>query len=281
MAQSRFWCFTLNNYTQDELGNLDAWCADEDVEYAVLGREIGDSGTPHIQGYIQFVSRKRIGSLRGRFARAHFEIARCPAKAAAYCKKDGEYSEFGEAGRVPTRAERGVRTLAASRREELADTYRMGGPSAAEAADPALWAYNGHTLIRNVHRAPLPRPDISGVWYFGPPGTGKSKLAWERYPCAYPKPSTTKWWNGYRGESVAIIDDLSPATISYQHLLVWVDRYPCLVETKGGMMPLEVSTIVVTSNYRPEEVWPDANSVSIAAVRRRFTFTEFSTHQFN
>jgi Putative viral replication protein len=94
MAQSRFWCFTLNNYTCDELEHLDSWCAEEDVEYAVLGREVGDSGTHHIQGYQRFVARKRIGSIRGRIARAHFEVARCPAQAAEYCKKDGEYSEF-------------------------------------------------------------------------------------------------------------------------------------------------------------------------------------------
>jgi hypothetical protein len=148
MAQSRFWCFTLNNYTSDELEHLDCWCAEEYVEYAVLGREVGESGTPRIQGNLQFVARKRIGSLRGRIARAHFEVARCPAQAAEYCKKDGEYSEFGEASKLPTRSERGVRTLSASRQDELANTYRVGGPSAAESSDPALWAYNGHTLVR-------------------------------------------------------------------------------------------------------------------------------------
>jgi Putative viral replication protein/RNA helicase len=282
MAQSRFWCFTLNNYSAGEEEKVRELCISDVVQYAVFGREVADSGTPHLQGYIQFMARQRIGTVRRWIPRAHAEIARRPAEAAAYCKKDGDYSEFGDPELLPaSRPRSGVRSLATSRRESLAESFRLGGPAAAEASDPALYAYVGHNLVRNVYRAPVSRPDINGIWYYGRPGTGKSKRAWEQYPDAYPKPATTKWWNGYRGEVSCIIDDLSPEGIGLQHLLVWTDRYPWYVETKGGMMPLEVITIVVTSNFTPEEVYPNAAKVSIEALKRRFTFTMFSEHIFN
>jgi hypothetical protein len=53
------------------------------------------------------------------------------------------------------------------------------------------------------------------------------------------------------------------------------------VETKGGMLPLEVKTVVVTSNLLPKEVRPNAAKVSIGAIRRRFTFLAFTSHAFN
>jgi len=39
-------------------------------------------------------------------------------------------------------------------------------------------------------------------------------------------------------EKEVIIDDFGPGGIDINHLLRWFDRYKCMVETKGGMIPL-------------------------------------------
>ena len=105
---SRRWVFTLNNPTDDEEQRLgDTFGAGQPFRYAVFGREVGESGTPHLQGFFILTSPKRRSWLsRTILGRLHLEPARgTSTQAADYCKKDGNYDEFGE---LPT--EQGRRT---------------------------------------------------------------------------------------------------------------------------------------------------------------------------
>jgi len=55
------WCFTLNNYTEDEAGLAMTW-AEEHTAYAVFGWELAKATyTPHIQGYFRL---DRNGNMR-------------------------------------------------------------------------------------------------------------------------------------------------------------------------------------------------------------------------
>lgn len=57
VSPSNSWCFTLNNYTDDEYSSIVS-ILDEKYEY-VIGKEIGESGTPHLQGYIALKDKKK------------------------------------------------------------------------------------------------------------------------------------------------------------------------------------------------------------------------------
>jgi len=98
--QGTRWVFTYNNYSEEDVarltdigGNLDR----HGLSYLVWGREVGESGTPHLQGYCIFLVRKRLGSLRSLIGpRGHYAVSRgTPEQASDYCKKEGNFVEFG------------------------------------------------------------------------------------------------------------------------------------------------------------------------------------------
>lgn len=97
-ARGKRWVFTLNNYTEGEKQLLNDLGDSEHVEYAVLGYEEGESGTPHIQGFVIFRDRKTFNQAKGLLGgRCHVEIAKGnPKQASDYCKKDGAFDEHGE-----------------------------------------------------------------------------------------------------------------------------------------------------------------------------------------
>lgn len=104
MSAARRYCFTLNNFTPEDELRLSSV---NGIRYLVYGRETGESGTPHLQGFVIFnnsvsfsVAKTRIGD------RAHIERARGTSNQAAdYCKKDNDFVEYGD---LPT--DQGKRT---------------------------------------------------------------------------------------------------------------------------------------------------------------------------
>lgn len=95
MVSGRQWCFTLNNYDVHDCAEIDAW---QRVTYVVYGREVGESGTSHLQGYVVFENARSFNAVRQRLrGRGHWELTRgTPEQAAAYCKKDGDFVERGQ-----------------------------------------------------------------------------------------------------------------------------------------------------------------------------------------
>nr|WAE43107.1 MAG: replication associated protein [Cressdnaviricota sp.] len=100
MAQSKFWCFTINNPINDDFINMD-------YEYLVYQNEVGENGGVfHIQGYICYINGKRLSTIKADFQRIcgqnpHFETRKgTHEEAKNYCMKedtriDGPY-EFGD-----------------------------------------------------------------------------------------------------------------------------------------------------------------------------------------
>lgn len=80
-----------------------------------------------------------------------------------------------------------------------------------------------------------------------------------------------KWWDGYDGEPEVLIEDIgveNGKALSH-HIKIWADRYSFLAEYKGLVRKIRPQLILVTSNYRPEDIWKD-NPEDLEAVKRRF-----------
>lgn len=98
---ARNWCFTLNNYTDDEISLLRT--ISSQVRYLCFQKEIGQEGTPHLQGFISFKKQTSLRSVKALVSnRAHFEISKgSPKQNRDYCSKsdsgiEGSFEEFGE-----------------------------------------------------------------------------------------------------------------------------------------------------------------------------------------
>lgn len=94
--QARRYCWTLNNPTDAEQNYIRNHC--NSFVYIVFGREVSSTGTPHLQGF--FHSHDPISIHRAKILlgtqRVHLERARGTSlQASDYCKKDGDFDEFG------------------------------------------------------------------------------------------------------------------------------------------------------------------------------------------
>jgi len=95
--RSKYWCFTINNPTQEETDTLNALVSTSKASYVCWGQESGESGTFHYQGYVEFVIRRTLNTVKSLVSkRGHFEARRgTQTEAIEYCMKDGVFQEFG------------------------------------------------------------------------------------------------------------------------------------------------------------------------------------------
>jgi len=78
--------FTINNPTQDDCPSLDSWTRSA---FIVFQKEVGENGTPHYQGYVEFDRPVRLGHVQRCNVRAHWEIRKgSHDQAVQYCTKE-------------------------------------------------------------------------------------------------------------------------------------------------------------------------------------------------
>lgn len=259
---AKYWCFTINNPETEPVFDP------ETMQYLLFGRETGESGTPHLQGYVVFKTRKRLTALKKIWPTAHFEHAKgTPDHNYAYCTKDGDFAEFGEKPVI----NQGKR----SDLEALHETIKTGAglPAIAEEHFGSFCRYH-KAIDRARELVQKPRNwamEIIVAW--GDTGTGKTRWAFETYPDAYFKDGS-QWWDGYDGHETIIWDEFYGGTIKIAEFLRLTDRYPHRVPVKGGYRQFIPRRIIFTSNDEPDQWYAHLESQKprvYAAFKRRIT----------
>lgn len=258
---SRNWCYTINNYTEEDKVKL----RHIPTRYIIWGHEVGESGTPHLQGYLEFRERKSFKQMKEYHGTAHWEIRRgTQNEAIEYCKKDGNWLEDGEPAGI-----QGRRTdLCRIRENVLEEGMRwvtcFGNNQQINVAQKFL-TYNEE-----------PRNWITKVyWIYGETGTGKTRRARELFEeeDVYIKNNGSKWWDGYDGHECVIIDDFRDDWWPLTEMLSLLDRYEKRVEFKGGLRQFKPRKIVITSPYSPTECYKGTGE-DIRQLTRRITEIE-------
>ncbi|CAK0771025.1 hypothetical protein CCP3SC15_4270002 [Gammaproteobacteria bacterium] len=267
---SRNFVFTHNNYTPA----IEAYFkAITDVRFLGFAHEVGESGTPHLQGVIVFHKPQRITAVIKLLPKTHVErmkgsftqawtnyIASNSAKPV-----DVDLYQYGD---PPA-----IRGANLSERYDEAWTAAITGDLDSIPKDIRLRYYGTLKLVAYEHASVPDAPDVTGTWIVGPSGSGKSRYVRDTYgDSAYDK-RANKWWDGYRPDfhTTAFLDDLDPSHcwIAYD-LNRWADRYAFTAETKGGMTKIRPARIVVTSRYTIDEVFALADSSTRISLSRRF-----------
>lgn len=267
MSLHRSWCFTLNNFTEEEITSIGAI----KCKYVIYGKELGANGTPHLQGYICFANACSLKALKKKIPRAHLEPAKGDAASnIAYCSKEGTVTERGE------RPQQGKRVDL----DDLKKKIVAGMPVDDIVLDnPMAYHQYGRTLhkIEDITFRRKFRTEMTkGIWIVGGTGVGKSHSAYAGF-----NPSTHYnwkmdhgWQDGYTGQGTVIINDFRGG-IAYHDLLQMVDKWPYEVPRRGREpAPFLAHTVIITSSLRPEEVYNNlAASDSLEQLMRRFTVT--------
>ncbi|QGH72833.1 MAG: Rep protein [CRESS virus sp. ct1Gc25] len=263
---SRGWCLTWNNYTNEEYEYCRVMWSKNNVVYAIVGKEVGSCGTPHLQCYVYYRTKRSFRVMKQEFYKCHIECAIADAlKNEKYCNKDGKHWEFGT--RPLTQKEKGD---AEKNRWDLAKM--LAKEDRLDEIDSKIYITNLRNLerIRDKHKrkAVALDGDLLHEWVYGETGVGKSTYARSMYPDAYIK-NRNKWWDGYCGEEVVLIEEWSPdMKMLIPFLKDWCDRWPFFAESKGGHIGIiRPVKIIVTSNYCIDEC---VNLGDSAPLHRKF-----------
>jgi len=233
-------------------------------------REIGDGGFDHWQFLAGFKCNVRMSALKKIWPTAHVELTRSSAADDYVWKEDT---------RVPdTQFEYGKKAF----RRNVAKDWDAILKSAKEGkieeipAQVVVCHYSALSRIAKDFMAPV-AIERTVMVFWGRTGTGKSRRAWNEAGLdAYPKDPSTKWWDGYQAQENIVIDEFR-GRIAVEHILRWFDRYPVVVETKGGATVLRASRIWITSNISPDDWFPDLDTETKCALRRRMSVIHFNS----
>lgn len=271
--KGRYWLCTLSVEQASEQPVLSGDCC-----YLKGQQEIGNGGFRHWQFLAVFSKQVTLNQCKGHFHRTcHVELSRSDAANDYVWKEDT---------RVPdTQFELGSLPKSRARKADWEAVFESAktGDFASIPKDILIRNYTSLKRIRVDNSNPPFRDNVVVNVYWGESGTGKTRRAWHEagdVTDVYIKNPNTKWWDGYKGQKIVIIDEFT-GRIDWSYLALWFDRYPCNVEVKGFSTPLLATTFYITSNLNPYDWYQDLNSAQKDALTRRFTncihFREFWT----
>ncbi len=277
---SRF-VFTLNNWSEEEYESLKVFALT--TRWFIMGKETGlERETRHLQGacvigkQMEFSSLKRIRGLH----RAHIEAMRgTPEDSKKYCSKE-DNNPF-ESGDIPQPGKRSDLHDVCDKINAGATILDLARDEDARAMGVVIRHFKG---IQNLIHLRCPKRDCPPevIWIYGATGVGKTRCAIEFAELVgrgefWISKGTLRWFDGYCGQRVVILDDLRTRHAQFSFLLRLLDRYPMSVEFKGGYTSWTPQLIFITCPKHPEQMWSLRSEEDKEQLVRRCSWIEEAT----
>jgi len=266
----------------------ETWAAD--YEYLVYQLEQApETGTKHYQGFVTFNSAKRLSGLKKLNKTVHWKPCDNKRGGAAgaikYCTKEETRLEGPfEFGTRPT-ARQGKRNDILGFRDAIVQ---------ANATDRQLFTDDNAcivmakypklaTSIRQTFELDQRQQQTKCIVFWGPPRTGKTtaavKYATDRNLSYYTPPEKQNddnnlWWDGYSGQDVVIINEMSGSYMKPDLLIKLLDKQRISLPIKGSSVPFNSKYIIFTSNQPPKHWWSTKALEKWPGVIRRLTEPE-------
>lgn len=275
------WTFTLNNYTEEEESKIIKLQDDPQIKFIIVGKEVGSQNqTPHLQGYVQFHMRKYFNAVKALIGeRAHIELAKgSPDQNVEYCSKEGNILIETHL-RNPE-----IRLNKEEECQTIINDACIMEPQEFMKSHAAFYLFHKPIYERFFKEKSQERQNIwcgslaaKNFWIYGPPSTGKSRLAYTGYEVTqiYPK-SIDNNWEGFVQDKIkrVIIDNFQKRyknrTDVITQLLKWADRYPFMGHTKDAEIWISPTyQLFVVSHYSIDQCGFDL--LNTCSLQERFT----------
>lgn len=264
--EKRHFLITINNYTESDIAQVKNYPCD----YGILCREVcPKTGTPHIHALLFKQNKTTFTAIKKKIHRANLRPIDSIQATITYIKgdvqkKEGLIHDFEEWG-IPPKGQ-GKRTDLENIKEIVQTTGKMAAVVLEAKSYQSIKM--AEQILKYHEKKRMWVPEV--YWLYGEAGSGKTRYVYDRHKLddIYVSMSNLKWWEGYDGHEVVILDDFRKNSCSYQELLRILDRYPYRVENKGGSRQLLAKTIYVSSPFHPKDLYKDLSEDIQQLLRR-------------
>lgn len=224
------------------------------VRYMIFGEEICPStGKTHWQAYIEFYKPIRMSGVKNVFCDKTIHLGmrfKSRENARNYCKKDGKFVEYGY-----WISGQGFRSDIFDVAEKLKNGAKLG--EIIEENPQMYCQYRNGIKDIAAHYAKKRIPkfrDLKVTLLTGPTRCGKtSSVINEHEDIFCIDGNKLKWFDGYDGEDVLLIDEYNN-DIAITELLNLLDWKPLRLETKGSHTYANWTKVYITTNLKPDEI---------------------------